>query len=101
MDTIIKNLNTKKQDIKTIQPNINALQKYEDQLLHYGVYQNRYWKNIEGNQAIKFRKKWNDITKHVKQTTYVKLKTECMKYCNWNIVTKICKKSKPKIAQQE
>ena len=33
-------------------------------------YQNKYYKNIEGNQAIIYRKKWKSISKQISSSTY-------------------------------
>eukprot|EP01084_Bolivina_argentea_P063221 115471_1 len=95
-----KNLKSKKMDIEKLHHKKKSnVKRHEKKMLKYGVYQNRYYHNIEGKQAVKYRKNWNNITKHIAKSTYrIKMKPTIKHLNNF---FKICNKSKPNISQKK
>lgn len=93
---IIRNLLIKKEDIKHIPDHKNIHNKYQRAMLKYGVYKNKYYQNIEGKQAVKYRKNWKEITKDFAASTYRQNMAPAMKHLNKFM--KICNSSKPTIS---
>ena len=65
-------------------------------MLKNGVCKNRYYKNIEGKQAVKYRKNWNKITQHFGSSTYRQNMVPAMKHLNKFM--RICNKSNSSIS---
>ena len=96
----IENLKVKKVEAMRFEENkINLYEQYEENMLHFGVYQNAYFKNIEGKQAVQYRRNWNAITKFARNSTYRMNMKPAMRHLN--AFHEICNQSKPFISTKE
>ena len=52
-----------------IQANIYLL--FKNEMNKYGIFRNRYFSSLEGNQCKKYRRNWKKISEHLSSSKYV------------------------------
>merc|ERR1712228_124975 len=77
----------------------NAWAIYQQKLKEFNIYNNRYFKNMEGNQCKQYRKKWIHINEHIKNTKYYLYMGPVIR--DYNALFKILCQSKPFVSLEE
>eukprot|EP01084_Bolivina_argentea_P043683 80461_1 len=78
---IIPKLIQKKKEVRLCRSgNKTVIEIYQKRMKKCGVNDNKYFKNIEGKQSIKYQKKWNKITRQIKSSSYRKNMKPAMRH---------------------
>eukprot|EP01084_Bolivina_argentea_P260273 439486_1 len=86
-----------RQKMLLVRPNIYI--QHKNKMNKYGIYRNRYFSSLEGNQCKKYRMNWEAITNHFANSLYYQKHKPFMK--DLNSLFKIMAQSKPVLAKEE
>ncbi len=70
-------------------------QKIPSKWNEHGIYRNRYWSSLEGNQCKKYRKRWEQICNHICISIYKPIMKDL------NRLVQILSQSKPLLTREE